>query len=594
MAVPAPAVALAGADAVRFAPARREVTEKLANPFSSAAAVPAERATAPDPAAGLLGSIIGGRYRITRIVGRGGMGVVYGGEHLELGLPVAIKVLPTSYARDVETLKRFEREARTASRVRHPNVVTVFDLGRLDSGEPYLAMELLVGRDLSDIVDGCRALPLKEVLEILEPLAAALDALHAEGVVHRDIKPSNIFFSRGAGGIETLKLVDFGLAALHSAEGVERLTRSGHVIGTAVYMAPEGARGALVGPAGDVYSVGVVAFELLTGQPPFDGQPMAVLMDKVAGPAPSLAEIGGRPFDPRLEAAIAGVLARDPANRPQTVGAFVATLRTVLASGGAARSDPPPRPARPVSDEDLRELGAPPSRATASQELPKLPVRSRAPIVAALAVGLLAVTAGGGWYARQGAQAAVPTVPATPPPTPVVVPAPVAPTPAPIALVPVAPEPVAREPAAREPVAVAAPEGQRAGTDRAHPTTARAPSPLPHDETAVSLTPVPTPRPSTPEPEPEPEPEPTDRTAALLRDASSAMLHGEIPHARELYREATLSAPRNTAAWRGLGLSSERLGLVPEARRAYARYLELAPDARDATTVRERLDRLGS
>jgi serine/threonine protein kinase len=562
---------------------RSEVTEKLPNPFSNAAADLSEPSLAPDPASDLIGRVIGGRYKVTRVVGRGGMGVVYGGEHLELGLPVAIKVLPTSYARDTETLKRFEREARTASRVRHPNVVTVFDLGRLDSGEPYLAMELLDGHDLSDIVDGGRSLPLRKVLDILEPLAAALDALHKEGVVHRDIKPSNIFFSRGAGGVETLKLVDFGLAALHSGPGSERLTRSGHVIGTAIYMAPEGARGALVGPAGDIYSLGVVAFELLTGIPPFDGQPMAVLMDKVAGVAPTLSKVSGRPFDPRLEAIIASSLSRTPEERPRTAADLVRGMLAVLDAGGAARSDPPPPPAAPLPSSTR-------SSPMESGEMLKLPAPSRTPMIAAALVVLLTLGAGGAWLAMSGASTPTPA----PTPTPVV---PSVPTP-PVAPV-VVPETIVPDPPAPAlavgvdpPVAAAPTETGHVRPDR--PRTVAPSSPPPPTTTTAPAHAVETaPQPADPAPAgPEAAPDSTDRTTALLRDASSAMLHGEIPHAQDLYREATLAAPRNAAAWRGLGLASERLGLVPEARRAYTRYLELAPEARDATTVRERLERL--
>lgn len=557
------------------------MTEKLPNPFSNAAADLRDPSMAPDPATDLIGKVIGGRYRVTGIVGRGGMGVVYGGEHLELGLPVAIKVLPTSYARDAETLKRFEREARTASRVRHPNVVTVFDLGRLDTGEPYLAMELLVGRDLSDVVDGGRSLPLKEVIEILDPLAAALDALHKEGVVHRDIKPSNIFFSRGAGGAETLKLVDFGLAALHTSAGAERLTRTGHVIGTAIYMAPEGARGALVGPAGDIYSLGVVAFELLTGHPPFDGQPMAVLMDKVAGNAPSMTELSGRPFDPRLEAIVASALARPPEARPKSATELVRGMRAVLDAGGAARSDPPPPPSEPLPTPATKR--SPPAE---SGEMLKLPPPSRAPMIGAIVAILLVLGAGGAWMAFPSA----PTV--TPPPTPTT---PTVPVTAPVVVpdvIEVAPEVAAPPPVAvgiDPPTPTDVAPGDPVRPDRPHAVTA-------HPTTTPTTTPTavtPTVRTEAPPPVAvEATPDSTDRTAALLRDASSAMLHGEIPHARDLYREATLAAPRNAAAFRGLGLASERLGLVPEARRAYERYLELAPEARDAATVRERLERL--
>ncbi len=564
------------------------MTEKLPSPFLLPEVDAPEASAIPDPALELIGLTIGGRYRITRIVGQGGMGVVYGGEHLELGLEVAIKVLPAMFARDQETLKRFEREARTASRVRHSNVVTVFDLGRLETGEPYLVMEMLVGRDLEQVVEGGKILPLREVIAILEPLAGALDALHKEGVVHRDIKPSNIFFSQGAGGIETVKLVDFGIAALHRAGEKDRLTRAGFVVGTAVYMAPEGARGALVGPSGDIYSLGVMAFELLAGAPPFDGPPMEVLFDKVSKMAPSLAEISGRPFDARLEGALAAVLSRTPEECPSSAIDFVKGLKVALKAGASAQTDPPPGldikfPPRADATGAMggSDVGTGPTllasalRDSATAAIPKLPISSRGTWVA-VAVVLLLATVGGGIWSLQAAPAE-PIAVATPRPAPAIMPEtfpadelPTATAPPSVAVTPVAA------------VAAVAPVAGRRG-DRTHAPVVPARSPS-SPRTVEGPTPA----------APEAPSQSTDRTAALLRDASSAMLHGEIPRARDLYREATLASPSNGAAWRGLGLSSERLGLVPEARRAYTRYLEIAPTARDAATVRERLQRLGS
>jgi eukaryotic-like serine/threonine-protein kinase len=554
------------------------VTEQL-EPSSNLTVASVDAATAPDPADQLIGQVIGGRYKVTRILGRGGMGVVYAGEHRELELQVAIKVLPTSFARDVETLKRFEREARTASRVRHPNVVTVFDLGRLDTGEPYLVMELLVGADLSEMVPEGTILALKDIVELLEPLGVALDVLHQQGVVHRDIKPSNIFFARDKRGVETMKLVDFGLAALHSHDSDARLTRVGQVVGTAIYMAPEAARGDLAGPAGDIYALGVLAFELLTGRPPFDGMPMTVILDKVSNVAPTLAQISGRPFDPRLEKVLASALARSPDQRPPTASAVVAAMRAVLDSGGAVRSDPPPpMPGSQRPPPPPRVLGAMETRDTMTDELTVVAPPTRVPAIAAVAAVLfvfVAVASGAVWYGGQTTPSPVPQ-PVLAAPEPAPAPAPVAP-PAPD--LPTAPLEV--------PVVAAVPEDTtpRGRPVRPRPSTARTPT---AEATVVEATVAPVAQPA---------PDgtrSTDRTPALLRDASSAMLRGEIPHARELYREATLASPRNAAAWRGLGLACERLRLVPEARVAYTRYLELAPDARDASTVHERLDRLGS
>jgi hypothetical protein len=525
-----------------------------------------EHSLPPEPEGELIGQVIGGRYRVTGVIGQGGMGVVYGAKHLELDQPVAIKVLPAIYARDPETLKRFEQEAKTASRVKHANVVQVFDLGRLPTGQPYLAMELLDGRDLESMLEAGRVLSHAEILDVLGPMAAALDALHRENVVHRDVKPSNVFFARNSSGGETVKLVDFGLATLTAAgEGAERLTRVGHVVGTAVYMPPESARGALCEPAGDIYSLAVMAFELLTGAAPFDGPPMAVLMDKVSQCAPTLSQVARRPFGREIEALFSSALDREPSGRPRTATDFVQRLRACLSS--AADSPDDAAPAVRSSDADRARPTADLVRAA-----PAEPERRRRAGALAVAGTILTLSLGIAGYAFM-ARAPEPTPPTAPAPAPVAPHEPVLEMEAP------QPEPVAAAEVvvAAEPAAPTEPTRPRA---RATPRT----TPAAHEEPAPVVTP--------PTPSSDATPDSTDRSGTLVRDASRAMLHGEIPRARDLYREATLAAPRNAGAWRGLGLASERLHLLPEARTAYQRYLDLAPGAADAATVRERLSHL--
>ncbi|MCZ7683814.1 MAG: serine/threonine protein kinase [Sandaracinaceae bacterium] len=175
----------------------------------------------------LIGAEIGGRYVVHELLARGGMGAVYQGVHLELGRAVAVKVLSSAYAREEEAVKRFQREARTAGRIDHPNIVAILDLGRLGSGEPYLVRELLEGVDLADCI--AREAPMRpdRVVELLRPVANALDMVHAEGLLHRDIKPANIFLAARPDGSVTPKLLDFGLAALRDGTDADRLTREG-------------------------------------------------------------------------------------------------------------------------------------------------------------------------------------------------------------------------------------------------------------------------------------------------------------------------------------------------------------------------------
>lgn len=536
------------------------------------------------------GTVVAGRYRLEGILGKGGMGVVYSAKHLELDTQVALKILPSIYVRDPESLQRFEREARTACKVRHPNVVEVFDLGRLPTGEPYLVMEFLEGYDLDAALSRG---PLSHDLlrKVVTSMADALDALHGEGIVHRDVKPANVFFAKGTGGRETVKLVDFGLAT--SGKENARLTQVGHVIGTAAYLPPESARGDLAGAQGDIYSLAVMAFELLSGGAlPFDGLPMAILLDKVSKPAPSLATITGRDFPAALEATLAKGLQRVPAHRPTSARAFADEL--VAALDGVAL------PSKPLRRGSLRP-------GPTTDPLPATPTNDRGPLIAVALMALLLLISGGAWFAfgGSGGTAVATTVPTTPVVEPVV---PVTePTPElPLAIAELTAPAIEVEAPESDPVvavATTSPGTTSSGTGRVRPRVGgeSGSGSGSGGSGGATITPAGTSTSaagSTPE---GPELGPggaeatataTARTAALLSDARSAMLHGEIPRARDLYREATLSSPRNAAAWRGLGLASERMGLTPEARTAYERYLSIAPTAADAETVRGRLEAL--
>jgi serine/threonine protein kinase len=580
------------------------MTSRLPNPFEGQK-VSDEHSSLfgdEDPAEALLGRNIAGRYRIDSIIGRGGMGVVYGGTHLELDRDVAIKVLPGMFTRDAEVLKRFEREARTASKVAHKNIVTVFDYGRLESGEPYLVMERLSGRDLEQVMgDASRRMTPAAALDVLEPLADALDAMHAVKIVHRDIKPSNVFFS----GDGQLKLVDFGLAAFRTPAAGERLTRTGSVVGTAEYMAPEAARGVLVDARGDVYSLAVVAYELLTGQLPFNGEPMQVLIDKVSSPAPRLSQAIGAPVAEAVEDVMARALDRKPENRQHTAGDFVRALRAAIQAS-------PPMPSRPAPPLAPRPRSAPPRAATSLA--PRRDARQRASgwiaglaLLLALGLGVGAVLFSAGEETVASSTPDPIVVPSTPAPVvaPVVATAPAVVEPPPTPEIPPAPATAADTTVAETtPVATIAtphPRGgrtPRAGHGAAPAATPTAATPTTGSTAAASATTTTatTPvaavaeRPSSGEGSADQRG--AERAQALVREAQSALLRGEVARARELYREATGASPRNPAAWRGLGLASERMSLAPEAIEAYERYLRVAPSAADAEAIRARVAHL--
>jgi serine/threonine-protein kinase len=247
--------------------------------------------------------VIAGRYELERPLGHGAMAVVDLARDVELDREVALKRLAENLARDEELRARFIREARMAARLAHPNVVRVYDVGE-DGDRPYIAMEYVAGETLAELVARRGPLPAAEVVELGAQLCRGLAAVHAAGLVHRDVKPQNVLLRRDG----VLKLGDFGIAFGH--EGT-RLTTAGTVLGTAAYLAPEQARGEQVSAAADVYGVGAVLYELLTGRPP---RTISTLADLVK--PTTIAPPAGAP--PQLGALVADCLAYDATDRPPT------------------------------------------------------------------------------------------------------------------------------------------------------------------------------------------------------------------------------------------------------------------------------------
>jgi len=262
-------------------------------------------------------SVAGGRYRLERKLGRGGMATVFLARDSELDRPVAVKLLSETASADAGLRQRFVREARLAARLSHPNVVSVFDAGE-DGGRPYLVMEHVEGETLAELRARRRRLPPEEARGLALQAAHGLARAHAAGLVHRDIKPQNLLMRTDG----TLKIADFGIA--RAAEGTT-LTQAGTVLGTAAYLAPEQALGGDVGPAADVYSLGAVLYELLTGQPPLEIDSLDDLAK--AKPVPPVRELA--PEVPRdLEDVVMRCLARNPAYRPRDLERELAPTRT--------------------------------------------------------------------------------------------------------------------------------------------------------------------------------------------------------------------------------------------------------------------------
>ena len=275
--------------------------------------------------------VLADRYRLDDRIATGGMGEVWRGVDLVLGRPVAVKLLRDDYAQHPETLERFRAEARHTAAVSHPGIAQMYDYGEPRPGQPpFLVMELVEGVPLTELLARGPLDPAR-VMDVVAQAAAGLSAAHAVGLVHRDIKPGNLLVSPGG----TVKITDFGIAY---AAGSAPLTRTGALIGTPAYLAPERVTGASAGPASDLYSLGIVAYECLTGAQPFTGTPMEVALSHQYQSLPPLPPVVPLP----VAALVAELTARDPAGRPADAGevaARAARLRDAM-NGGKAQEGP--------------------------------------------------------------------------------------------------------------------------------------------------------------------------------------------------------------------------------------------------------------
>src|SRR6185312_12158426 len=216
----------------------------------------------------LVGSVLADRYHIVRRIGEGGMGQVYLAEHVKMRRRSAVKVLHQGMVNDPDAIARFNREASNASQIQHPNVAAIYDFGETDDGLIYLAMEFIDGEPLRKVIERQGALPAAQAADITRQVADALDAAHEMGIIHRDLKPDNIMIARGRSGEDVAKVVDFGIAKATSGDD-QKVTRTGLAIGTPEYMSPEQLSGDALDNRTDIYSLGLVAFNMLTGQLPF-------------------------------------------------------------------------------------------------------------------------------------------------------------------------------------------------------------------------------------------------------------------------------------------------------------------------------------
>jgi serine/threonine-protein kinase len=387
---------------------------------ASPLAITAPSARAIDP---LIGQLVASRYRVLSQLGEGGMGNVYRAVQESIEKKVALKVLKAEYSASPDMVVRFHREAVSACRIKHPNVVDVFDLGQLADGRFYIAMDLLEGRDLGQVItEGGPLVPARAVHIALQ-ICRALNAAHQSGIVHRDLKPENIFLHRTSDGDEIVKVVDFGIAHLLAqstgqstppprvpgepqddvaklaADGDRKLTRVGTVFGTPEYMAPEQAEGVHIDHRADIYAAGIIFYKMLTGKVPFTGSSFLEIISKHVGEdPPRMSKVNPELAIPReLEQVVVKALAKRPEDRFENMARFAQAIA--------------------YASRDIRKAR---------------PARKGAWIFIALAVLAVAV-GGGGWFMRRRALLRAQVVP--PPPTAVaLVPEP-APTPTPNAAV---------------------------------------------------------------------------------------------------------------------------------------------------------------
>src|SRR5436189_4193014 len=311
------------------------------------------------PTHDLVGQVLADRYHIMKKLGEGGMGQVYLAEHVKMGRRSAIKVMNPAMVHDPEAVARFNREASNASRISDAHVCAIYDFGETEDGLIYLAMEFVEGEPLTELLAREGALPVARAADICIQVAAALQAAHDLGIVHRDLKPDNIMLTRGRDGTDGVKVVDFGLAKAVGGEGgggSQKVTRTGLVIGTPEFMSPEQLSGDKLDGRSDIYSLGLVLFNMLTGRLPFEaGTVQETLIQRLTEEPAKLAAV--RPdlrFPPGLQATLDSALARTPVARYQSAGKFAHDVASV--PGLARRSSPTAIPLTRGDVEDRTRL----------------------------------------------------------------------------------------------------------------------------------------------------------------------------------------------------------------------------------------------
>jgi serine/threonine-protein kinase len=448
------------------------------------------------------GQVLDGKYRIVRLIGEGGMGAVFEGENVRISRRVAIKVLHGAALEKAETVQRFEREAQAAGRIGSDHILEILDLGTLPDGERYMVMEFLNGETLSARIKRHERLTPEQIVPLIRQALVGLGAAHQAGIIHRDLKPDNIFVLHEKTGIrDYVKIIDFGISKFNALGGDMGMTRTGAVMGTPYYMSPEQAKGSGgVDHRSDLYAIGVILYEAVTGEVPFTGNTFNELMFKIVLSEPRPLQQVIPNLDPRFTELVTRAMAREPAHRFSSAEEMIQAL-DALGYGGKAVPNTLTNPnafqgqapaiaqapfAQSSTGAGAVHAGTQGTFATSQQGVPGVSSSSRSGL--ALALGAAVLVLGGGAFAAfkvfgsKPADSAVPAAEAPVSAAPVAAPPPAAPPVTAEAKVEVAPT------AAPEPAPSASPEPLASASAAPPPVTAK----------AVAGRPAPVPRPGKP------------------------------------------------------------------------------------------------
>jgi tRNA A-37 threonylcarbamoyl transferase component Bud32 len=495
-----------------------------------------------------IGKVIAEKFRVDALIGEGAMGCVYRGEHIALGKPIALKILHKHLSGEERIAKRFHREARAASRLSHPNSLSIIDFGEAEGGTLFIAMELLEGEPLQAVIDHDAPLSPARIGRFMVQTLRALDEAHHAGIIHRDLKPENVMVLADRAGEERVKVCDFGIAKIVEESGkVTAITKDGYVCGTPEYMAPEQARGEPIDPRTDIYAAGVMLYQLLCGRVPFEAESALGIITKhvMEEPVPPRRVRPEWGIPRSLEAIALRALAKKPADRFANAAEMASEIERAVRELGSAAIE---RLGEGTFAEDAAEAPEPAPASSTEEAAPAMPPRRAHGWWALALIAALAVFGFGLWLWL----GALPEQTDAPPHA-------------------AQHEARVREPETREepaPVRVEEP-APRTAPSEPPAVRAREPRSAPREE----------------EPAPAVVPPPQDPESAALAEGRRLVLAGDLRGAIARFEEASRAIPSSATLQKELGRTHMRAGNVAQGIAAYRRYLELAPDAPDRAIV---------